>query len=1397
MIIRIVGIQTQLRNLKTIKASKMIKISSAIFKTFFLSLCIVANTHFAFGQTASILPPGYTQYLDSNGKPLSAGKVYNYVPNTTTLKTTWQDAAETIPNANPVILDAGGRAKILGDGSYRQIVKDRNNNTIWDAVTSSTGSGSSSPTATGDGDLVGTIKPWAGMTAPNQYAFAYGQEVSRTTYSSLYTAITSTQAAFCTSGSPTLTGLADTTNFWIGMSVEATCLAAGFSTIISKTSSSVTLAANANVSVNINAVFYPWGRGNGTTTFNLPDLRGVVLAGNNNMGGVASSNLTTTYFGSTNPNSIGALGGSQFNTLTAVNIPGHNHAVFLNDPGHNHTTDAKTLPGGAVIQAGAGVGAGSAVVNSNTTGITIRDTSSGFGTADQTNYTGGGIAVSATLGNTGSGYTNGSQTITVTGGTCTTQPQFTVTVAGNIFTGTPALLTAGSCTVAPANPAATSGGGGTGGTLNVTYSSQPFGIIPPSKTTNYIIKITPDVNSATASGVTSLGGMTGSIACGASLTCTGNTISVSSIIVNTDSVFYTAPYTGGVIQSQTTYNSKRISVTDFNAVGNNIADDTAAIQSAITAAQTAGGKEVYFPAPSSCYKITSTLNITAQVSLKGEGGLASKICAVNTNAITLNFVTGFGNVTIDGLYIVGSGATATRYGIIVPGTTNSSDVIYGITIKNNLISTFPVGISLKTVRKVSIDSNWTQNVDKGIELNGVAYNVNINESRFIKASGGGGFATLNGIELNNVVYAVGGSLSPEAVTIASNSKFYGFDTCALLNNANYVSIDQTDFGACVNVGIQFQTIQNGLQITNSYIEIAGATAAQGIYGVGLGAQISTQVNIADNSIIGTGTVSANGIQINGAANTNQYNVNIVRNYFSGMTNNDIRANNPGPMSINNNRCNSSGVPTNSISIGTRQAGTIIVKDNVCIKDIVAVTATDLTNGFIRFENNTVNATTAQASNWNITTDNTTANRLMLGGGSGAQPSAAPAGTTTTVWHGNAAGAGSYGSVVSADLNITTTSCTDQFVSAISAGGVGTCSTVNMSQLSGTLGANQGGTGVANNAASTITISGAFGTTLTVTGTTSITLPTTGTLATLAGTEELTNKTLTSSVGKGTWTADGTTPWTFNYGSAAQGLWIHSATGSWSPTTTEQTQPFGATAGLGMLISGNTPDSSPTYTAVGYGVSGGGFRGGASGGSLATPTASTAGLLLSYMGGHGYNGSGWTAGTKALLAFTATSLWSGSNNETHVTIETVPNGSINRGLSARFHGSSGVSINTTTDPGAGALLTNTFMQATTYVSVGTKIRAAGAAPTITAGCNGAGSSISGSDLAGTVTGQTAAATTCTITFNSAYSSTPYCTATGLTSPLTGAVTPSTTTLVVNFASTANYQFNYQCIARSAG
>jgi hypothetical protein len=60
----------------------------------------------------------------------------------------------------------------------------------------------------------------------------------------------------------------------------------------------------------------------------------------------------------------------------------------------------------------------------------------------------------------------------------------------------------------------------------------------------------------------------------------------------------------------------------------------------------------------------------------------------------------------------------------------------------------------------------------------------------------------------------------------------------------------------------------------------------------------------------------------------------------------------------------------------------------------------------------------------------------------------------------------------------------------------------------------GGTGVANNAAATLTRSGNHALTLTTTNTTSLTLPTSGTVATLAGSEAFTNKTYNGN----TWTS---------------------------------------------------------------------------------------------------------------------------------------------------------------------------------------------------------------------------------------------------------------------------------------
>ena len=168
-----------------------------------------------------------------------------------------------------------------------------------------------------------------GITPPNQYMFTYGQALNRVTYAPLFQAITSTQAVFCSSGSPTITGLSDTNSFWIGMSVELGCVPAGFTTITAKTSSTITLAVNANASTNANAIFFPWGNGDHSTTFNLPDYRGLIPMGNNIMGGVASSNISDANFGSQSASSSGGQGGAQTETLLTTNLPPYTQRVLL------------------------------------------------------------------------------------------------------------------------------------------------------------------------------------------------------------------------------------------------------------------------------------------------------------------------------------------------------------------------------------------------------------------------------------------------------------------------------------------------------------------------------------------------------------------------------------------------------------------------------------------------------------------------------------------------------------------------------------------------------------------------------------------------------------------------------------------------------------------------------------------------------------------------------------------------------------------------------------------------------------------------------------------------------------------------------------------------------------
>ena len=123
-------------------------------------------------------------------------------------------------------------------------------------------------------NMIGLVLPFAGTTPPTGWLLCWGQAVSRTTYSGLYTVVTNT-----------------------------------------------------------------YGAGDGSTTFNLPDLRGRVIAGVDNMGGTAANKITSGVSGITGT-TLGAVGGNEGITLTGAQsgVAAHSHAIT--DPGHVHGNNA-------------------------------------------------------------------------------------------------------------------------------------------------------------------------------------------------------------------------------------------------------------------------------------------------------------------------------------------------------------------------------------------------------------------------------------------------------------------------------------------------------------------------------------------------------------------------------------------------------------------------------------------------------------------------------------------------------------------------------------------------------------------------------------------------------------------------------------------------------------------------------------------------------------------------------------------------------------------------------------------------------------------------------------------------------------------------------------------------
>lgn len=103
-------------------------------------------------------------------------------------------------------------------------------------------------------------------------------------------------------------------------------------------------------------------------SFTVPDFRGRVPAGRDNMNGTPAGRLTAANgFDGTILNNGG---GEQVHTLLTAEIPSNIGTATVTDPGHHHTSSIVS-GGSGISSGGGGIGNTSTVTGTSTTGITV------------------------------------------------------------------------------------------------------------------------------------------------------------------------------------------------------------------------------------------------------------------------------------------------------------------------------------------------------------------------------------------------------------------------------------------------------------------------------------------------------------------------------------------------------------------------------------------------------------------------------------------------------------------------------------------------------------------------------------------------------------------------------------------------------------------------------------------------------------------------------------------------------------------------------------------------------------------------------------------------------------------------------------------------------------------
>jgi hypothetical protein len=161
---------------------------------------------FAGADTQGLLPyPRFKAYVTGTSTPLAGGKLYTYLPGTTTPTSTYTTSAGDVANANPVILDANGEADVWFNGVIKLLLTGSDNATIWTkdnvrvlggvitgidnlvagsiTVDNITVTGTLSGAATNSSTITAFVSNWSPSDADGVYLLAAGTPVPYATQS--------------------------------------------------------------------------------------------------------------------------------------------------------------------------------------------------------------------------------------------------------------------------------------------------------------------------------------------------------------------------------------------------------------------------------------------------------------------------------------------------------------------------------------------------------------------------------------------------------------------------------------------------------------------------------------------------------------------------------------------------------------------------------------------------------------------------------------------------------------------------------------------------------------------------------------------------------------------------------------------------------------------------------------------------------------------------------------------------------------------------------------------------------------------------------------------------------------------------------------------------------------